>query len=1269
MAQEALDRLGDRLRTFDECSDDSVLLSPEAVLDAADTLVGALRESPDDDFLEFRAANLHAVGWFCWHRMVLRGLPVDVHELTIGLFCFFLLGDAVPLPPGAEEGLRKAFGDEPEFHRTVSDLANSLAHTALISTDPRIRESPLAVEGGVLCLRLVLQFRGPEHQEHAHWQSNLGALLLLRAGAGSPDRPDPATLGRAVAAFRAALDHGSTYGIEQGAHLVGLVATLRAWERVTGEPHKDLFVVLPQMLPTIPKDSPLGLALVVQTVGLALATRKFMGFANGDNEEWLQYFERLLRPAIGLLDALGHPLLPDARHCLGTALLLQKKNQSSDEALDEIVDLLTQACRATPVDAFHHGTVLRNLAAAFELLTVSFDGSAKDPDLSILDRQIDVLRPAVDAAPDVDGFVLGLLGDAYLKRSMLATQRSDSDLQDAIALLERALEQGTEDPHLDSLNHHSMVLALSLLRDRSAMDLHLSDRLISLSRQARTLPLLEERPTMHEVLTSALISRHRVTGDSDSLTEAARRLQEADRIFGEDDSRRLAGNRTSALIELWRATGSRVHLDTAVAMQRTAVEESSASTSDGALQRAELAVLLALASSADTGHAQLRQAISLIEELLAGPDRPDDYQTKIRPLLADLLVRGHQAGLPGDLDRTVEIARQAVTATPTDDGLYGRHCGILGLALNLRYHRDGKAADLRDGYTELTRALDSAKLTPSDRINIAGHLGRLAAAGADWHTALSAFRQALGLLPQVASPRGQFQDQQRRLSGRGGLVSAAAACALNVGLPELALELLEQGRGILLARAAVGRAADGTTDLLAAEHPETARRFRDIIEARDAAWHIGPVDVGGGEYTGGQEGAAGHEGAAGGENFGDREDSVDRENTTSSQGSAGREHSDRRHELDRAFDAIVGEIRGLPGHEGFLRPASADQLREAASQGPVAVINVSAYRCDALLVTPTGTSVLPLPDLTEQRCLERFRDLLSALSARDSPDARVQAAASERIRDLLHWLWHTVARPVADALGLTAEDGGEARRLWWCPTGLLSFLPLHAAADRDGDGFLPDLAICSYTPTLGALLQARRKPAPSGPSLVVAVPDAPGATPLPGVRREADTVARLLGGAQVVEGPAATRAEVLRRLDADVNVAHFACHAGADPFDASRSALLLHDGPLTPSEIARLRTGAAGIAYLSACSTAQGVVDLTEEAVHLAGAFHLAGFRHVISTLWPISDEVADEAAGLFYQRLGAADPAEAVTHAVRTLHTKYRRVPTLWAGLLHMGP
>jgi hypothetical protein len=86
---------------------------------------------------------------------------------------------------------------------------------------------------------------------------------------------------------------------------------------------------------------------------------------------------------------------------------------------------------------------------------------------------------------------------------------------------------------------------------------------------------------------------------------------------------------------------------------------------------------------------------------------------------------------------------------------------------------------------------------------------------------------------------------------------------------------------------------------------------------------------------------------------------------------------------------------------------------------------------------------------------------------------------------------------------------------------------------------------------------------------------------------------------------------------------HLACHGSVNPTDPLRTALHLYDGPLTVAEIAARDLSHAEIAYLSACHTAVGNWELADEAIHLAAALQIAGFRQVIAALWSVSDEHA----------------------------------------------
>jgi CHAT domain-containing protein len=144
--------------------------------------------------------------------------------------------------------------------------------------------------------------------------------------------------------------------------------------------------------------------------------------------------------------------------------------------------------------------------------------------------------------------------------------------------------------------------------------------------------------------------------------------------------------------------------------------------------------------------------------------------------------------------------------------------------------------------------------------------------------------------------------------------------------------------------------------------------------------------------------------------------------------------------------------------------------------------------------------------------------------------------------------------------------------------------------------------------------------------LTVAMPTTPGQTDLPGVVEEVSRITGLIKKDSVVQSsPGPTTEEVLGQLEHH-DIVHFACHGLSNLFDPSESCLLLQrrqpsdaqpiSDPLTVGQVAHLRLMMARIAFLSACSTAESKVEqLTDEVIHLASGFQVAGFAHLISWL------------------------------------------------------
>jgi hypothetical protein len=269
----------------------------------------------------------------------------------------------------------------------------------------------------------------------------------------------------------------------------------------------------------------------------------------------------------------------------------------------------------------------------------------------------------------------------------------------------------------------------------------------------------------------------------------------------------------------------------------------------------------------------------------------------------------------------------------------------------------------------------------------------------------------------------------------------------------------------------------------------------------------------------------------------------------------------------------------------------------------IAIVNVSRWRCDALIVTPQGVRSSALRDLTLDAVLERTNAYLATLqhaelaviandealtAARRDPrpatirnqirSAAAALTAAERadamLRDTQEWMWDTIAGPVLDELGFTEPlpPTGPWPRLWWCPTGPLTLLPVHTAGyhQRTGEGVprtVLDRVVSSYTPTVRALSEARseRDHADTDQDrfLIVTVKDAPGQPVLHAVDRERAALQALLPAHRytTLDGPAATRDAVDQALGTHRWV-HFSCHGDQNLAEPSLGGLLLHDGTL-----------------------------------------------------------------------------------------------------------
>lgn len=131
--------------------------------------------------------------------------------------------------------------------------------------------------------------------------------------------------------------------------------------------------------------------------------------------------------------------------------------------------------------------------------------------------------------------------------------------------------------------------------------------------------------------------------------------------------------------------------------------------------------------------------------------------------------------------------------------------------------------------------------------------------------------------------------------------------------------------------------------------------------------------------------------------------------------------------------------------------------------------------------------------------------------------------------------------------------------------------------------------------------------------------------------------------------------------------------AGASAPRSAKRAATTDDGLVSAEEVARMHLNGTELVVISACESGRGDIRAGEGVYGLQRAFHLAGVRTVISTLWPIPDASTAELIPRLY-----ADTSSSFTEALRKAQldylTRQRRLklknqhPYYWAAFIAAG-
>ena len=953
---------------------------------------------------------------------------------------------------------------------------------------------------------------------------------------------------------------------------------------------------------------------------------------------------------------------PDRVQCLvnlSVFLLTRYRQAGSFDDLEKAIEAKRQVIGAVLDADPERGSHLAHLSA---VLVVRFDLTGRAEDL---DEAISLGREAVGSAPHrVEAGWLSILCAAL--RTRYEQSGNASDIEEAITFGRDAVAitpRGHPD-RAQSLTNLSNALRIRFRQTGTIRDLNDAVNLGRKAVAARTADDLDRSISL-TILAAALSARYEQTGGIQDLNEAVDLARSA---VADDDLNLPAclSNLGTSLMKRYKRTGSVADLDEAIVVLRNSVARTLGGHPHRAAYLSNLGVTL-------HDRYELNGNLADLDEMIAAQREAVDATPANHPLRAAYLSnlgvalykRYELNGNLADLDEMITAQREAVDAIPPNHPVRTMVLLNLGTFLHARYEQTSSRADLTAAVSAFLDAADCETAAPSLRVQVAV-AGAQRCHTSDLGAAAALFQKAVRLLPDTVSRELARQDQQHFLEKFSALAGEAAAFSLDahdagiqgpgeVPSPATALASLEFGRAVLLSQALATRS--DLTDLRT-QHPHLARRYialRDELDmeepehAPSLASPISPLAVA----------------KAVAVDFRDR------------------------YTVAAEFDAIVAEIRQLEDFRHFMLPPDPSDLIHQASDGPIVAFNVTRYRCDALLIHPAGITNVRLPNLTLDDLMDKINIFHQAL--RDCADLGLTATArkdaQQVVSGILGWLWDVAAEPVLDKLGYQGppDPGAPWPRVWWAPGGALGLLPIHAAghhrAGPVGDcRTVVDRAISSYTPTVRALAHARERdslPSMETSALIVSMPTTPGLEPLPNSLREVTSLAQRVLRATLLTESQATKKSVLKHLPSH-SISHFACHGETNLKDPSQSRLLLFDhrsDPLTVLSLAPVKLDKARLAYLSACRTTINFdVGLIDEAIHMAGAFQLVGFPHVIATLWEIDDGIAARVADEFYAGLlsgNAVDPkrsARALQQAWRRLRDEYTQAPSLWAGFIHAG-
>ena len=239
-------------------------------------------------------------------------------------------------------------------------------------------------------------------------------------------------------------------------------------------------------------------------------------------------------------------------------------------------------------------------------------------------------------------------------------------------------------------------------------------------------------------------------------------------------------------------------------------------------------------------------------------------------------------------------------------------------------------------------------------------------------------------------------------------------------------------------------------------------------------------------------------------------------------------------------------------------------------------------------------------------------------------------------------------------------------------------VPFAAPSEKEGAEYLSETHRIRVIPSLTTLKIIQDSPEDyhsNTGALIIGNPKVHWLQPLPGARKEAEMVGRLVGVPPLVEEEA-TKQAVIERISS-VSLIHFAAHGSAErgeialspiPSVNSRNAILPKEAyMLTMADVSRVKVRAK-LVVLSCCHSGSGEIR-AEGVIGIARAFLGSGARSVLVALWAISDSATEQLMSRFYEHLVEGESAsESLHQAMKWMRKNGLTKVSEWASFTLIG-